>query len=80
MTMDRTEVLKIAYQYKDQFISELKKVFSYQFDPSADTLLFEIHGGEGLFAVNLLAMSEGEEMHDDLFLDLLDGVNFEIDL
>jgi hypothetical protein len=52
----------VIYQHKDPFITGLKKVFSYRYALTIDTILFEIHGGLGrLFNISITPMAEGGE-------------------
>jgi hypothetical protein len=81
MTIDYTEMKKMIYQHKDQFITGLKNVFSYRFAQEIDTILFEIHGGfNGLFNISITPMVEGEEFGYEKIRDLLRKVNFEVNL
>jgi len=81
MIIDQTEVKNIIYQHTDKFIAGLKKVFSYRYASTVDTILFEIHGGfNGLFNISITPMVEGEEYGYEKIRDLLIKVNFEVNL
>lgn len=79
--IDQTEVKNIIYQHTDKFIAGLKKFFSYRYASTVDTILFEIHGGfNGLFNISITPMVEGEEYGYEKISDLLDKVNFDVEL
>lgn len=76
-----TDVKKVVYSYKKKLIQNINKVFTYDFDPEVDVVLFEVHSiGYGAYDISITPMSNGEEIGYNRIESLLREVHFEIDL